>query len=151
MNQVQYRTCMKPFIAGTGKTREERQINFCVGAKMCTGKARSEEEARKICLAAPPKPPKTPGARRARGKQGCLTQMDELAKCLMEKVDFSAGADLGAVREGLSLCGCGAKPKLSRAQKQEERLAQMSPEQKEALEVLAQMQMDYAPNNSANV
>ena len=143
MNQEQYRTCMKPYIAGTGKSREERRMGFCIGAKVCSGKAGSEDEARKICLAAPPKPPKAPGGRRARGK-ACLTQMDELAKCLIEKVDFAAGADLGAVREGLSLCGCGQKPKISRAQKQEERLAQMSPEQKEALEILAQMQMDYA-------
>jgi len=46
----EYNTCMKPFMAGS-KTKEQRQHDMCVGAKICSGKASSQEEAEKICSA----------------------------------------------------------------------------------------------------
>ena len=49
MDRAQYNSCMSPFIRGKDKTKEERQTGFCVGAKLCSGKAKTEEEARTIC------------------------------------------------------------------------------------------------------
>jgi len=56
----QYNTCMKPYISGQ---HEDRKLDFCIGAKMCAGKASTEEEARQICLL--PKEPKAPRTRRS--------------------------------------------------------------------------------------
>lgn len=68
MDRQDYNECMKPYISGKGKTKEERQQNFCVGAKICTGKAQNQEEAIQICSM--PKPPKEPKERKSRVK-GC--------------------------------------------------------------------------------
>ena len=52
----EYNSCIKKFISGTGKTPEQRRLSFCIGAKICSHKAKTEEEAKKICLL--PKPDK---------------------------------------------------------------------------------------------
>lgn len=45
----EYNTCMRPYITGKGKTREQRKLDFCIGAKVCSGKAQTDEEAKVIC------------------------------------------------------------------------------------------------------
>lgn len=55
MNREKFNTCMSPYIRGKDKTKEERRMSFCVGAKVCSGHAKNEEEARQICLTQPPK------------------------------------------------------------------------------------------------
>jgi len=50
----QYNACMRPYITGS-KPKEERKRAFCVGAKICSGKARTEEEADQLCAKAVPK------------------------------------------------------------------------------------------------
>lgn len=53
-----YNACMRPYIKGKDKTKEQRQMDFCIGAKVCSGKAK-DEEARQLCsLPKEPKPPK---------------------------------------------------------------------------------------------
>jgi len=59
----EYNACMRPYITGK-KDKETRKLDFCVGAKMCSGKAKDKDEARTICLNAPPKPPKERKRRR---------------------------------------------------------------------------------------
>jgi hypothetical protein len=54
MNRTEYNACMRPFITGS-KPKEERQRSFCIGAKICSGKAQTEEEAAKLCSNAIPK------------------------------------------------------------------------------------------------
>ena len=56
MDKKKYNNCMKPYITGTGLKPEERKLRFCIGAKVCSGKANTEEDARLICLQ--PKPAK---------------------------------------------------------------------------------------------
>lgn len=58
-DRSKYNTCMKPFISGK-KTRQERTEAFCIGAKVCSGKAQNESIAKKLCLEArsQPRPPK---------------------------------------------------------------------------------------------
>lgn len=57
-DRTAYNDCMKPYITGKGLPQAERRLNFCVGAKICNGKAQTEDQARQICLTQPPKPPK---------------------------------------------------------------------------------------------
>ncbi len=62
----QYNKCMVPYMKGTGVSKEERHMKFCVGAKLCSGKASSEKEAIGLCsLPKEPKPGKTPKKARA--------------------------------------------------------------------------------------
>ena len=47
-NREEYNTCMRPYMTGS-KPKEQRKLDFCVGAKVCSGKAKTEEEAKAIC------------------------------------------------------------------------------------------------------
>jgi hypothetical protein len=70
MDRAEYNACMGPYIRGKDKTKEERRTGFCIGAKLCSGKTKSREEALRIC--SQPKPPKVPkegGQRRSRGSE----------------------------------------------------------------------------------
>jgi hypothetical protein len=61
MDRAKYNTCMSPYMKGTGKTKEQRQHDMCIGAKLCSGKASNEAEAEHLCsLPKPPKPGKAP-------------------------------------------------------------------------------------------
>jgi len=73
MDRQTYNNCMIPFM-------KERQM--CIGAKICTGKAQSREEAQKLCdeAALVPKPPK-----KARGK--CKIDIAALADCIIKSLD----------------------------------------------------------------
>jgi len=68
---------MKPYMTGAGKAPEERKLSFCIGAKLCSGKASNKEEAKQICLTQPPKEP------RARTKRGRIDS-DALAQCVIK-------------------------------------------------------------------
>jgi NAD(P)H-hydrate repair Nnr-like enzyme with NAD(P)H-hydrate dehydratase domain len=45
---------MRPYITGS-KPKEERKRAFCIGAKRCSGKAATDEEAAQLCASAIPK------------------------------------------------------------------------------------------------
>ncbi len=75
MDRVKYNDCMKPFISGH---HEDRKMSFCVGAKVCSGKAGSEKDAEKLCLEAPPAPRKT-------GKRGIDPRA--VAACVIENLE----------------------------------------------------------------
>ena len=51
----EYNACMRPYITGKGKSKEERQRSFCIGAKVCSGKAQSEEQGADLCAKSVPK------------------------------------------------------------------------------------------------
>jgi len=66
MDRQEYNDCMSPHMKGTGLTKEQRQKKMCIGAKLCTGKAKTEQEAIALCNI--PKEPKPGGtAKKARG------------------------------------------------------------------------------------
>lgn len=54
-SREQYNQCMRPYITGKGKPKEQRKLDFCVGAKICAGRAQNEEEAAKLCANTIPK------------------------------------------------------------------------------------------------
>ncbi|GAH68135.1 unnamed protein product, partial [marine sediment metagenome] len=45
MDQDKYRKCMRQYMTGVGKTKEERQHDMCIGAKLCSRKAETKEKA----------------------------------------------------------------------------------------------------------
>lgn len=70
-----YTDCMVPWMKGGGP---DRKLRFCIGAKICSGKAATEQEARQICVSLPPKEPKT---RKSRKEISNPTNLQELAAC----------------------------------------------------------------------
>ena len=62
-----YTQCMIPHMKGGGP---DRKLRFCIGAKLCSGKAKTEAEARELCLL--PKEPKPATAKKARGVNPCV-------------------------------------------------------------------------------
>lgn len=79
----EYNKCMIPYMTGGGPDRKER---FCLGAKLCSGKANNEQEAAKLCAEAAlnPKPPK---AKKARGKRSI--DVSTLAVCVIKGLNSS--------------------------------------------------------------
>lgn len=71
---------------GKQLSKEERQLEFCVVAKTCSGKAKNREEAILIC--SQPKEPKALKAARKSGKS-CEKGAMELAQCVVGKLEDS--------------------------------------------------------------
>ena len=71
MDREKYNSCMRPYISGH---HEDRKMAFCVGAKICSGKAGNEKDAEKQCLEAPP-------ASRKTSKRGINAR--EVASCII--------------------------------------------------------------------
>ena len=81
-SREEYNACMRPYITGS-KPKEQRKLDFCIGAKICSGKAKDEEEARKICLQS--LEPKTSTPRKARHKaKSCEKQVLEISQCMID-------------------------------------------------------------------
>lgn len=84
MNRTEYNKCMIPYISGS-KPKEQRKSDFCIGAKMCSGRANTREEASRLCAeaAANPKPPKVKKTRRS------TIDTITLATCVIKGLDGS--------------------------------------------------------------
>jgi hypothetical protein len=54
-NRTEYNDCMRPYITGS-KPKEQRKSDFCIGAKVCSGKAQTREQATQLCSNASSKP-----------------------------------------------------------------------------------------------
>lgn len=80
---TEYTQCMIPYMKGTGKTKEQRQRDMCIGAKLCSGKASTREEAEQICINQPPKEPKP---RRSSGRS---IDPAKLATCVSGSLELS--------------------------------------------------------------
>lgn len=53
----EYNSCMRPYISGKGKSKQDRKNDFCIGAKICSGKAADRNEAERLCAAPKPEKP----------------------------------------------------------------------------------------------
>ena len=83
MDRAAYNKCMSPHMKGGG---EDRKLRFCIGAKLCSGKAKSEEEARKACLVPKePKPAKAFKGKRSTG-QSCEKSALKVAECVVSRL-----------------------------------------------------------------
>ncbi len=94
----EFNVCMKPHISGKDKTKEERKLGFCIGAKLCSGKAKTEEEAIKLCNQ--PKVPKWAGGE----KKEKAEELEEKLTCpqRMERTLKNLETITGLIKEGKS-------------------------------------------------
>jgi hypothetical protein len=107
MDRKQYNQCIAPYMRGS-KPKEQRQFDMCVGAKICSGKAGTEEEARGICsLPKEPKPIKTGQIKRG---QSCEKDVAKLAQCIVSKIDMNLASNINsielAIMNALMECSC---------------------------------------------
>lgn len=88
MDREAYNECMKPHMAGKGKTKEERRVGMCVGAKLCTGKAKTEDEAIRICSI--PKLPKWAKKAEKSLKEDGVTSCEERTSIIKRDLEIIA-------------------------------------------------------------
>jgi len=101
MDRQKYNACISSGMKGKKLTKEERQLEFCVVAKTCSGKAKTREEALQIC--SQPKPPKQPRATKGAKKgQSCEKGVINLTQCVIDNLDKS-----GAYRGILNINSAG--------------------------------------------
>jgi hypothetical protein len=128
----EYTSCMSPFMKGP-KELAPGAKSMCVGAKICTGRAKSEEEAIQICQSQPAKPGKV-----ARGSK-CLENLDQYVECVMDKINFEADDMKVELTKALGLCICGKKLNKDGSKKMT-KVADLAEMDQETLEALAALQ-----------
>jgi hypothetical protein len=103
MDREAYNACLRPYISGS-MPQDQRKLQFCIGAKVCSGKAKTEEEARQICMQ--PKPAKT--SKRTKKGASCEKEMATLAACVSDNIDRSMPPDLlkDQIKTALIKCQC---------------------------------------------
>jgi len=74
-----YTACMRPYMTGGGPDRKTR---FCTGAKICSGKASTEQEAAQLCAEAAANP-KAPRAKRGKFKIDAAA----ISSCIIRSLD----------------------------------------------------------------
>ncbi len=99
MDREKYNACMRPYISGKDKTKEERRFGFCIGAKLCSGKAKTEEEAAVICNA--PRLPKWAAEKQEEEKLTCPQRIDRSLKTLVEVRDLIKAGTTEKIKEPL--------------------------------------------------
>jgi hypothetical protein len=74
---------MVPWMKGSG-SQEDRHMRMCIGAKLCSGKAITEEDAHMICSQ-----PKLPKLRKKNKEspKACLRNVEELTECIISKME----------------------------------------------------------------
>lgn len=82
MKREEYNQCVADGMRGKKLTRDERKVEFCVTAKVCSGKANNREEALAICNK--PKLPKW--AKNAKPEDDNLSCPDRMART-MQAID----------------------------------------------------------------
>lgn len=82
MGRKEYAQCVGKGLRGKQFTKEERKLEFCTLSKLCSGKAKTREEALTIC--SQPKPPKAPKVRGTKKGQSCEKEALGLTQCMMD-------------------------------------------------------------------
>lgn len=110
MDRKSYNECLRPYITGK-MSKEDRRLAFCRGAKICSGKVSSEEEARQICLK--PKPPKSPktlrGPKTSRGRgASCDAGVREESLCVSNSINMGLTSDVNTIHKAIldAMLGC---------------------------------------------
>ena len=115
MKQEEYRSCVAKGLRGKTLQPEERKLEFCMVAKLCSKKASSRQEAELICKesASKPKPLKQPSAKK--GSKSCEKQAVKLVDCIVENIPQESLGNINklqmALGNALILCSCPPKGK----------------------------------------
>lgn len=102
MNREEYRSCISPYITGS-KPKEQRRLDFCVGAKICSGKTKDREEAERLCKEAAkiPKPSRATGSRK-RSPKTCEREVREIANCMVKNIDMNLASNINSVEMAIT-------------------------------------------------
>jgi len=96
---------MIPWMKGGG---EDRKLRFCIGAKLCSGKSKTEEEAREVCLL--PKEPKPLKIMQKRDGESCEKEVMELAHCIVDRIDMNLASNINSIEvaivNAMMECNC---------------------------------------------
>ena len=110
MKQEEYRSCVAKGLTGKTLKPNERKLEFCIVAKLCSKKAGSREEAELVCKESinKPKPLKLPSKKRS--TKSCEKQATELVDCIINNIPQDSLCNINklqiAIGDALILCGC---------------------------------------------
>ena len=139
-DQTTYRKCMADGLTGLKLTKDERKTKFCTLAKTCSGKAKTEEEAKKLCAesAAKPKEEKTKKTRRVK----------KVDYENIEPIDIEIDGEEYTLSpaEFSRICPCILKPGNKRKAKDAQQYEKMDDKGKEVVATIAELQAKHAPS-----
>jgi len=109
LDRAKFNACIAQGMRGKQLTKEERAKEFCITAKMCSGKAKSRDDAIRICSM--PKPPKPIGfEKRSKKPFDCEKDSFKLAHCIVEKIDMDQARNINsiemAIANAMMQCRC---------------------------------------------
>ena len=111
MKREEFNQCLGQGMRGKKLTKEERKLEFCAVAKVCSGKSRSREDALEVCRTSlsQPREPKVRGKRKGAG-QSCEKDTLKLAHCAAERIDMNLASNVNsieaAIANALMECSC---------------------------------------------
>jgi len=109
MNQDKYRNCMRKYMSGEGKSKEERQHDICIGAKICSGKAKTQDEAEYLCSL--PREVKPQKQKSDKSGDACEKEVLKLAHCIAERIDMDLASNINSIEmaivNAMTECKCG--------------------------------------------
>lgn len=92
MKREEYNACIARGMSGKQLPKEERRLEFCIIAKVCSGKATDREAAKLICSQ-----PKQPKPMRAKKGGNCQDEVLKLAHCMADKIDMNLASNINSV------------------------------------------------------
>jgi hypothetical protein len=104
-----------------GITREERSKLFCIEAKLCSGKAKNENDAAKLCANQVTKP-------KSSGKRGGLNA-EVIAGCLLPKLSTVNTLTVNQLANWISQCSGQGGKKIKKPQTQNQFIKRCALEQ----------------------
>jgi len=101
MERAKYNACVANGLRGKELTKDERKLEFCVVAKVCSGKANNREEALTIC--SQPKPPKPEKTRKKKAEtpESCEKDVFKLSKCMVPHIDMDLAGNVNSIEAAI--------------------------------------------------
>lgn len=99
MDRAKYNSCVATGLRGKKLNAEQRRLEFCIVAKLCSGKAKDREEAKLVC--SQPKEPKPAKASRTKKPQTCEKEALQLARCVADRIDMNLASNINSIETAL--------------------------------------------------
>ncbi len=105
MDRAKFNKCVGDGMRGKTLTREERKLGFCSFSKLCSGKAKTQDEA--IALCSQPKEAKAVKATR-QSPSTCEKDALSLSHCIAERIDMSRASNVNSIETAIvdAMLGC---------------------------------------------
>lgn len=99
MRREEYNACISKGLKGKTFGKEERKLEFCVVAKLCSSKIKDREEAERICSL--PKEPKPLKASKKQKPQSCEKEVAKVAHCMVDKIDMNLASNINSIETAI--------------------------------------------------